>query len=71
LCNREPLKLTVEPVTRRQNGQMDGVTRSSILARACLPRRSSTTTCSIASTGSSATQYPPTSCGRNVSVGNR
>jgi len=71
LRNLEPLNLTVEPTTRRQNGQMDGVTRSSIRARACRPRRSSTTTRSTASTGCSATQYPPTACGRNVSVGNR
>ena len=48
LRSREPLNSTVEFVTRRQNGQMDGVIRSSIPAAACLPARSSTTTCSIA-----------------------
>jgi hypothetical protein len=56
LRSREPLNSTVEFVTRRQNGQMDGVIRSSMPARACLPARSSMTTCSTASTGSSATQ---------------
>jgi len=35
-----PLNSTVESATRRQNGQMDGVIRSSILAAACLPTRS-------------------------------
>jgi hypothetical protein len=71
LRNREPLNSTVELVTRRQKGQMDGVTRSSIRAPACLPRRSSMTTRSTASTGCSATQKPPTSCGRNPSAGSR
>jgi hypothetical protein len=56
LRSLEPLNSTVEAVTRRQNGQMDGVTRSSIRARACRPSRSSATTRSIASTGWSATQ---------------
>jgi hypothetical protein len=33
LLSREPLNSTVESTTRRQNGQIDGVTRSSIPAR--------------------------------------
>jgi DNA-binding beta-propeller fold protein YncE len=56
LRSREPLNSTVESTTRRQNGQIDGVMRSSMPARACLPGRSSITTCSTASTGSPATQ---------------
>ena len=49
--SREPLNPTVEPATRRQKGQMDGVMRSSIRARACRPRRSSTPARSMAATG--------------------
>jgi acyl-CoA thioester hydrolase len=56
LRSREPLNATVEFSTRRQNGQIDGVTRSSMPAPACLRARSSMTTFSIASTCSSATQ---------------
>jgi hypothetical protein len=44
LCSREPENSTVELATRCQNGQMDGVIRSSIPAPACLPMRSSMTT---------------------------
>jgi hypothetical protein len=35
LRSREPLNPTVEFATRRQNGQIDGVIRSSIPALAC------------------------------------
>jgi hypothetical protein len=44
LRSREPLNPTVEFATRRQNGQMDGVIRSSMPALACLPGRSSMAT---------------------------
>jgi len=44
LRSREPLNSTVELVTRRQNGQIDGVIRSSMPALAGLPARSSMTT---------------------------
>ena len=37
--NREPLNPTVEFATCRQNGQIDGVIRSSIPASACLPHK--------------------------------
>jgi hypothetical protein len=56
LRSREPQNSTAELATRRQNGQIDGVTRSSMPAAACLPTRSSTITRSSASTCSSATQ---------------
>ena len=35
LRSREPLNRTVELATRRQNGQIDGVIRSSMPASAC------------------------------------
>ncbi len=56
LRRREPLKATVELVTRRQNGSSDGVRRSSILALACLASRSSVIRWSDASTVCSLTQ---------------
>jgi hypothetical protein len=56
LRSRDPLNSTVEAVTRRQNGQMDGTTRSSMSAAACLASGSSIVTRSIASTGRSVTQ---------------
>jgi hypothetical protein len=56
LRSREPLYSTVEAVTRRQNGQMDGATRSSMPAAACRASRSPTVTRSAAVTGRSVTQ---------------
>jgi hypothetical protein len=43
LWSREPLNSTVDRVTRRQNGQIDGVIRSSIRAAACRPMSGSGT----------------------------
>jgi undecaprenyl-diphosphatase len=56
LPSLQPLNSTVDRVTRRQNGQIDGVIRSSMLATTCSPRRSLIVTRRIASTCSSATQ---------------
>jgi hypothetical protein len=56
LRSREPLNSTVEAVTRRQNGQIDGATRSSMPAAACRASRSPAVTRSAAATGCPVTQ---------------